>query len=137
MPWRLGIILIVSVLVACAHVPMDRDGLQAESYQQIPVTYMGPSGERHEVEDYELWVKEIREAGRTLGVCLVPRREGIGYQWGVTVFVDAKATWSYESYPMTGLVPGGASLRRGIDCTVSRPLPDGRLSFGVKFVYWE
>lgn len=128
--------LAMVILTGCTGIVMDVDTLRAEGYQRINVIEITPSGSRRDVELYEVWVKESREAGRNIRACLVPKVEGAGYKWLLKVFVDDKEAWSYETGPMTRHM-GQASLRRGIDCIVSAPLPEGRVNFEVGYAYWQ
>lgn len=122
------------LLAGCGWALMDVERLGAEGYRKSTMTYISPSGGRREVENYELWTKESQEGGRTLRLCLVPKVVGAGYNWRVTVFVEDKETWSYESGSLHGKPQ---TLQRVVDCTVSRLLPEGQLTWGVNFTYWE
>jgi hypothetical protein len=116
-----ALVVALVFLAGCAGTAMDLETLKAEGYQRT-----------REVEHYELWVKETQEAGRTVRVCLAPKIEGTSYNWYLTVLVDGKDTWSYQSLQLSAK-PGG--LRRAIDCAASPTLPEGRLTFEAVFRY--
>ncbi|MCI0371805.1 MAG: hypothetical protein L0214_10600 [candidate division NC10 bacterium] len=130
--WPLALALIV--LVGCAGTVMTVETLRTEGYESL--TFITPSGQRQEPDRYEVWVKESREAERTVRACLVPKIEGAGYHWRLIVLAGGKETWSYESGPLQR-EKGPTMMRRGIDCTASEPLPEGRLSFQIHYVSWE
>ncbi len=129
--WLVALALIL--LGGCARVAMDLETLQAQGYQRFPVMFLTPSGEWREEPKYELWVKESRADERSVRLCLVPKIQGAAYHWAVTVYVENRDAWSYESGQLAGL----PYIRQRIDCTVSRPLPEGPLSYGVSYVYQD
>lgn len=128
--WPLAVALLL--LVGCAGTLMDAETLRAEEYERSPVMVISPTGALGEAELYELWVKESREGGRIVRACLVPGVEAVAYNWYLTVLVDGKETWSYQSGPLAGK---SVALKRLISCAVSPPLPEGRLNFSVAFRY--
>jgi len=108
-------------LAGCASI-QDVRVLQIQGFQSV-VEAEGPN--------YELWAREIQEGGRRVHLCLAPKVLVQEYYWFVSVQVDGKEEWRYNS----GMVYGGLAPARPIDCTVSRPLPMGRLSYRVAFQY--
>jgi hypothetical protein len=121
------------LLVGCAGVPTTVDSLRAEGYQQIRMVAITQTGERRETRNYTLWMKETREAGRRVRFCLMPMIAEAGYNWRITVYIDDKETWTYESGPLSGQ----PLMRVGIDCTISPSLPEGRLSTRTQTMTWH
>ncbi len=113
---------------------MDVDALKAQGYRPPHVTHVTATGERREATNYELWWKESRDQDRRAYLCVVPKREGAGYNWRMALYLDAKETWAFESGAMYGKPSG---LRLGIDCTVSPALGEGRLRWRVWYSYWQ
>ena len=127
--WLVALALIL--LGGCAGVAVNVETLQGQGYQRFPVVRPTPGGGWHEEPKYELWVQESRADKRTVRLCLVPKISGAGYHWAVTVNVENRPAWGYESGQFAGL----PFIRQRIDCTVSGPLPEGPLSYGVSYVY--
>jgi hypothetical protein len=117
--------LFLVLLGGCAGVSTGIESLKERGYQRISLGTRTQSGEWQENPYYELWVKESREVDRKVHACLVPRKEQ--YQWGLTLYVNNKETWSRES----------AIRITGTDCVVSGSLPEGTLRYGVSFTYWQ
>jgi len=127
---------VLVILAGCAGLVTDVASLQAQGYKKSPMTFVTATGEQREMTNCDLWVKVTRpegasahEAGQIVHACLVPKTSGAGFDWRLTVYVDDKDTWSYES--------GRGPFRQWIDCTTSRPLPEGRLSWRVWYTYWQ
>ena len=127
-----GLAIVLIFLGGCAGVAMSVETLREQGYQRIRTMFVTATGELRESDLHELWVKESRDEGRRAHYCLVPKTAA-GYNWRITVYVDDKETWEYESGPLSGR----PSVRMGIDCTVSPPLPEGRLSTFTNFAYWH
>jgi outer membrane protein assembly factor BamB len=81
--------------------------------------------------DYELWWKETRGTERIARFCIVPTVSGRSYGWILNLLVDEKGVWSYSSKELSNVFGGKLEP----DCTVSRALPEGRLSWRVSFFY--
>lgn len=127
--WLLVFALIF--LVGCVGIGVDADTLRAQGYQRVPMSLLSAAGERREVLGYELWAKEGRDAGRQVSVCLVPRVPTASYRWWFTVYVDGKATWTYDSVEVRGF----SSQAPSTNCTTTPPLPEGQLAYRAHFTY--
>ncbi|HSB71086.1 MAG TPA: hypothetical protein VLT62_17295 [Candidatus Methylomirabilis sp.] len=125
------LILSLLLLAGCAGRTIDPDNLRGQGYVRIPMSSLTTSGERKENPNYELWVREGREAGRGVDLCLAPKIQAAEYWWRITVSIDEKETWSNDSETIFG--PPFKSL--GADCITSPPLPQGRISYRVYFQY--
>lgn len=112
---------LLTVLAGCAGMDMNVETLKAEGYKRS-----------READRYKLWVKEDRGPERTVRACLVPKVEAAAYYWYLTILVDGRDTWSYESGPLPGK---SEALSRRISCAVSPPLAQGHLNFDVAFRY--
>lgn len=104
------------------------ESLSAEGYGKSDVNRSG-TGTRE--TDYELWWKETRGTERIARFCIVPTVPGRNYRWILNLLVDEKGVWSYSSKELSNVF--GDKLEP--DCTVSRALPEGRLSWRVSFFY--
>lgn len=118
-------------LAGCAGVAVDIDSLRGQGYQKLPLSTVNMWGKRGESQNFEFWAKESRGTGRTAQLCLVPKTTGLGYHWWASVYVDGREAWGYESGPLLARLDG----RLPVDCTTSPPLPEGRLSYRVRFTY--
>ncbi len=116
-----SIATLLILLAGCAGMDMNVETLKAEGYERS-----------REAERYELWVKEDHGPRRTVRACLVPKVEAAAYNWYLTVLVDGKQTWSYQSGPLSGM---SEALSWRIRCAVSPPLPKGQLNYNVDFRY--
>ncbi len=126
--------LSVILLGGCAGAMMNLDALRTQGYQRVRGGYVTATGELRE-PDYEVWWKETRDGERKGHFCVVPAPTltSMGYNWAITVTIDDKEAWTYQSGPLEGR----PSNRTGIDCTVSGPLPEGRLHLSTKLVFWH
>lgn len=129
------LLMTVVSLSGCAGVVPDVATLREQGYQAVRLRWTTAAGEERD-SGIELWWKESKDPERKAYFCLVPPPgySGYGYQWAMVVFIDAKETWTYES----GSFTDHSKAREGISCTVSAPLPEGRLTFRVtKFQFWH
>jgi hypothetical protein len=129
---RASLLVLLVLFAACASVPTDTASLQAQGYKKLALTFVTGSGERRESPNYEVWWKDTRDADRRTHYCLVPKISGSGYNWRITVFVNEKEAWSYDS----GGLAGRPAVKQGIDCTTSPALPEGSLTWRVNYTYW-
>jgi hypothetical protein len=104
------------------------ESLSAEGYRKSDVSRPATGAQE---TDYELWWKETRSTERIARFCIVPKVPGRSYGWILNLLVDEKGVWSYSSKELSNVFGGKLET----DCTVSRALPEGRLSWRVSFFY--
>lgn len=124
-PWLIGL-----VLVAGCAARVSVESLSDDGYKKSQIS-RAVTGTVVEETDYELWWKETRGAQRIAHFCIVPKVAARSYTWTISVFVEEKGVWSYSSKEFSSVFGD----RTNPDCTVSRALPEGRLSWRVSFYY--
>ncbi len=127
-PLSVASLLVGFLLVGCAGVVTNVASLQDQGYQPLVLISNMPGG--------GLWWKETRDPQRRAHFCLVPAWDmtNRGYQWAMALDIDGKETWTYES----GSFGPQPTLRMGIDCTTTGPLPEGHLTVRLTRVqYWQ
>ena len=105
--------LMLLLVSACANLPSTRDQIVAAGFQKSDITYVTVTGEKRTTQNYELWRREATTQEHGLDLCLVPLTADAGYMWRLTVTVENREEWSYQS----------AARRVGVDCVTTPPLP--------------
>jgi len=133
-----GVFLALITIAGCVaptvySLPSTMEQLQAGGYTRSRTIGTTAIGEQRESTNYEIWWKEFRQQGRIRHFCFVPGPgiTGAGYNWKITVFVDDRQAWEYQSGPLEGK----PSRQTGISCAESSPLPEGRVNWRVWYTY--
>jgi hypothetical protein len=130
-------LLMIAGCAACAVYPLPStvDQLQARGYTSSHTFSTTAMGERRENLDYAIWWKEFRGQGRIRHFCFVPGPmfTSVGYNWKITVAVDDRQVWEWQS----GAFQGRPPTEKGISCTETPPLPEGRVNWLVSWVRWN
>lgn len=120
--------LIGLILVTGCAAKVSVESLSANGYEKSHISRSATGGQE---TDYELWWKETRGTEHIAHFCIIPKVTGRSYSWTVSVFVEENGVWSYSSTELSSVLGG----KLDPDCAASRALPEGRLSWRVRFFY--